>query len=288
MPDPIDPIAGAAAPAADLLQPIAPAAAEASAAVADLAPAAVASPAAGAELPAAAEPAAAAEVPGSEPTLLESFVAGADPAAKPADPAAKPGDPAVPGPADPAAAAPPLPAVDYKYALPETLQLDDAQRTDVHSAFDAFRANPAEGAQALVDLHAKLVGEAVQQVRDDQFRIFNDTRKAWRTEVMADPELGGGGYNTSMAAIARMRDLGISRAQPGSPEHKADVDSFNTFLRVTGAGDHPAFLKLMHNFARYFDEPALPPTGAKPPPNNGANPNQSRRERMYNNTNVQP
>ena len=216
MPDPIDdlvvangptpgsspaPVTEAPAPAHADQAPIAPAAE-----VASLPSSAGASPDAATE-----KPAAAAEVPESEPTLLEKFDAEQKakaetdkPAADPTKPEgekpaaeAKPGEPAAP------VEAAPLPPIEYKYELPETLQLNDAQRTDVHSAFDAFRADPSGGAQKLVDLHAKLVGDAVESVRKDQYRVFNDTRRQWRDQVMADPELGGSRYQTAMSAVAR-------------------------------------------------------------------------------------
>ena len=80
---------------------------------------------------------------------------------------------------------------------------------------------------------------------------------------MADPILGGSGHQTAMGAIARMRDRFVA---------EADRPAFETFLRVTGAGDHPQFLKLLHNVSRAYDEPALPPPNPKPTPTNGQPP----------------
>ena len=229
-------------------------------------------------LAAGAEPVAKPEaVPASEPTLLESFDAekakpvelepGEKPAeAKPAAVEAKPGE----KPAEPA-----LAAVDYfkDVKIPETIKVDDTQRADVTKALDSIRSGKSvEGVQQLFTLHEKTMKAYAEQLQRDQWAAFNETRKGWRTEVMADPVLGGAGHNTAMGAIARMRDLAV-------PE--ADRKDFETFLRVTGAGDHPAFLKVMHNFARYFDEPPLPPEGARPPPNPGRPAGESRRSRMY-------
>lgn len=178
----------------------------------------------------------------------------------------------------------PLAAIEYKYTLPETLKLDDALKTDLHGAFDAFRADPQAGAQALIDLHTKVVGDLVTQNATDtlrnQHKSFNDTRTQWNKDWAADEQIGGAGYQTSLRAIARMRDQFVSAEVPGSERHEADRKSFEEFLRVTGAGDHPAFGRFLHNVARAFDEPALPPANPKPAPNNGAKPG-SRRERMY-------
>lgn len=235
---------------------------------ADLAPAAVV-----------AEPAA---LPDAGPTLLETFGKDApkpDVAEKPAEakvdgekPAeAKPAEEPKPGekpveakaedvkPPEPA----PLPAVDYKYELPETIKLDDATRGEFHGALDGFRADPAAGAQKLIDLHNRTMTDYAADLVRQQHQAFADTRKDWNKQVMADPEIGGSGHQTAMGAIARMRDLFVA---------DKDIPAFDSFLRITGAGDHPEFLKMLHNAARYFDEPPLPPSDARPTKSNGADP----------------
>ena len=271
------------------------------AAAAEPAVAAAAVPAAEPAAPAAGDPSrtsAASEVPAkdagttepivapqSEPSLLQTFDADkkakeAKPAeaksaeAKPADPAkpaeAKPAEPAKdakPEEAKPAEAAKPEP-IEYKYTLPEAIKLDDAHKADVHTAFDAFRADPTN-AQPLIDLHNKLMGEFAAQTDTHQRRVFNDYRAENRKAVMADPEIGGSGHQTAMGAIARMRDM---LAPKGSLEPrkfddgKPRLSEFDEFLESTGAGDHPLFLKILHNAARYLDEPQASQLPANPRP----------------------
>lgn len=229
----------------------------------------VAAPVAAAAEPAA--PAAAAPAaPASEPTLLEKFDAEkakepAIPEAKPAGAEAKPKDggaapeakAAEPDkPAEPAALEP----VAYEYTLPETIKLDDAGRAEFHTALDAFRKDPVKGAQSLVDMHNKAMTEFAEQSYANQVKAFNETRRGWVNQVMGDEELGGAGYQTTMGAIARMRDMLVPEKHLGE---------FNDFLKVTGAGDHPAFLRMLHAAARIFDEAPMPPPGPKPPPNLG-------------------
>lgn len=221
--------------------------------------------------PSAVEPAAPASEPAapeSQPSLLEQFDADkkaketATPEAKPAGSEAKPKDGGAapePGkdlPAEPVALEP----VAYEYTLPETIKLDDAGRTEFHTALDSFRKDPLKGAQSLVDLHNKAMTEFAEQTYRNQVATFNQTRKGWQDQVRGDEELGGAGYNTTMGAIARMRDMLV-------PEKH--LSEFNDFLKVTGAGDHPAFLRLLHAAARIFDEAPMPPPGPKPPPNLG-------------------
>ena len=178
----------------------------------------------------------------------------------------------------------PLAPVEYVYELPNTLKMDDGLKTELHTALDTFRADPAKGVQPLIDLHNKIVGDVVTQnaaeTLRNQHKAFNDTRSQWNTDWAADPEIGGSGYQTSMRAIARMRDQFVSDALPGTPKYQADLKGFEDFLRVTGAGDHPAFGRFLHNLARAFDEPAPPPVNTKPPPNHGQKPGSSK-EKLY-------
>ncbi len=210
-----------------------------------------------------------AEVPESEPSLLETL--GKKPeVAKPTDAAKAAGDAPADAKADDAKAAKPeasKPAeaapVEYKYTLPETLKMDDALKGEVHKAFDDFRANPAD-AQGLIDLHAKSMTEFATQLDRQNREAFANYRKSMRDKVMADPELGGAGHQTAMGAVARMRDLFV-------PEK--DRAEFDDMLRITGAGDHPAMLRLLHNAAKWFDDPAVAPPEARPTKGNGRRPN---------------
>lgn len=238
--------------------------------------------------PAAVEPAAPV-APAVEPTLLQRHDAEAaavepKPAEKPAEPApaekpvaepAKPVEAAKPADADaspPVAAEPAaLEPVEYAYDLPDTIKMDDATRGNFHTALDAFRQNPAAGAQGLIDLHNQTMTDYATHVANEQQRVWNDTRKGWQTQVMADEQLGGAGFQTSMGAIARMRDMLVPETHRGA---------FDTFLQTTGAGDHPEFLRLLHNAARLYDEAPMAPPNPRPAPNGGRPPSGRLRD-MY-------
>jgi len=284
--------AAAPAPAPAAPEPSATAPAPQSAAVPQLAaepapapaPAAPTAPAASekvADKPAEPAPTAAAE-PAPAPTLslLQQYdkekaeaaaakepAAGATGAAAATEkPPEKPAEAAKPAEAPPAAAAAaPEPAApfEYKYTLPETMKMDDGVKAEVHSAFDTFRTNPAEGAQALVNLHEKRMQEFAKFMDSEQRRIWGETRQQWANEVRSDPELGGSGYQTTMGAVARMRDLFV-------PEGRRAA--FEQMLATTGVGDHPEFLRMLHQAARYYDEPGVPPPNPRPPATNGQRP----------------
>ncbi len=172
-----------------------------------------------------------------------------------------------------ASAAPVVPAaapsVEYKYTLPETIKMDDAMKGEVHKAFDDFRANPSEGAQGLINLHEKTMREFAQFMADEQQRQFTNTRQTWAKQITQDQELGGSGYQTTMGAVARMRDLFVA---------EKDRPAFEQMLRTTGVGDHPEFIRMLHQAARFYDEPALPPPNPRPPQGNGQRPSRRLRD----------
>jgi hypothetical protein len=114
-------------------------------------------------------------------------------------------------------------------------------------------------AQKLVDMHTAQLRDYAENVLAEQHRTFAETRAQWRAEILKDEQLGGASHQTTMAAVARMRDLLV-------PEERREA--FNQMLRITGVGDHPEFLRLLHNSARFMDEPTRPVQGA-PPPTNG-------------------
>lgn len=204
--------------------------------------------------------------------------------AKPAE--AKPDEAPKPEEAKPAE----LPAVEYKYTLPEKLAMNDEQKVAVHSAFDAFRADPTNP-QPLIDFHAQQMEafgtHLVQEMRSQQNRDFNAMREEWRKELMADPEFGGAGYQTTMSNAARVRDVAVSDHKPGTPEFAKDLAEFDRALSMTGAGDNPTILKAFSRLSRFISEAKPLNTEIKPAPTNGVRPG-SRSARMYDNTNFGP
>jgi hypothetical protein len=250
-----------------------------------------AAPAAPVETPAVEAPAtaeAASAESGIKETLLEtvSKELAAEAAPKVEDPAAAPAAPAegekkpeeaaakVEGDQPKAPEPVPLDPIDYKFVAPEGFEINDERKGELTAALDAFRSNPIEGAQGLLDLHSKAVVEAVNKVRGDQTELFNNTLADWEKQIMADPEVGGAGFETAKRAVARVRDAAV-------PEK--DRPDFEHFLRVTGAGSHPAFWRMMHNLAAFVDEPQSRemPSGILPPKNIGKAPAGARREESF-------
>lgn len=241
-------------------------------------PAAVAADPALAVAPAAEVPAAPAAL--EAPTLLEAETPAAEPTpaeAPPAEPTKPDGEPPpVVAEAPKAAEPPPAPRTYEPFVLPEGVKPDAEQMAAATELFGKHNL-AQEQAQELVSLHAAAMQRYAEGLAGEQHRAFADTRAQWRNEVMADEEIGGAGHQTAMKAIARMRDLAVPTEQRAS---------FDQFLRVTGAGDNPAFLRMMHNFARFFDEPRVPAVSPQgPAPDAGLPPGRGRgqgfRQVMY-------
>ncbi len=159
------------------------------------------------------------------------------------------------------------------FTLPEGTAIPEDRLGDYHNILREFNL-PQEAGQKFLDMHIKAIQEITNQTQESihqaQHAAFAETRKGWRDQVMADEQLGGAGHQTAMAAVKRM-------ASDFVPE--ADRAAFQQFLLVTGAGDNPAFLRLLHNIAQKFDEPKAPAVQGNPPPNNGKPP--SRRGMVY-------
>ncbi len=189
----------------------------------------------------------------------------------------KPGETPIEAPAPVA-----VPRTYEPFTLPEGTPLDEPRMT---AAAELFAANnlTQEAAQNLVDFHVAEMQRYQAAALQAQHDTFSGTRAEWVKQVMADPEIGGSGHKTAMTSIAQMRDLFVSSAAPTEARYAAEMAEFNDFLRTTGAGDHPAFNRLLHNVARRFQEPAAPTISFKPPPDIGRRPNGagSRRQTLY-------
>ena len=127
---------------------------------------------------------------------------------------------------------------------------------------------PQETAQQLLDMHVAEIQRLREYESAEQHRVWNETRRNWRTEIMADEELGGSGFETNRATASRMLDLFV-------PEDRRTA--FNQALIATGMTDHPEFFRFLVNIARKFDEPSPAPLPRNPPPDAGRNPSSGRR-----------
>lgn len=218
-----------------------------------------------------------------KPAEAEAPARDAKPEEKVAEkPAEKAAEAEKPGEEKPVAevAAPTEPIV-YDFKLPEFIKSDDPA---IGAYTELLREQnvPAEVGQKFLDMHADALKSYDAAKTQQQYDVFNQTKADWEKQAMADEEIGGSGHLTAMGAIARVRDLTVSSAAPGSAKYNADAAEFENFLAVTGAGSHPAFLRMLHNQARYIDEPqsSSVPSNITPPKGNGKPPGGFK-ETMY-------
>lgn len=157
------------------------------------------------------------------------------------------------------------------FKLPEGLPVDEKMVAQFSDLIGPHKLDQ-ETAQKLVDLHVGTMQEFQTALLAKQHSDFADMRKDWVKNIKQDEVLGGSGHLTALQAAARMRDLLVPE------KYRAE---FADMLRITGAGDHPALFRLLHNAARLFDEPAAPAMPARPVPDRGGSAKPTRAGAMY-------
>src|SRR5262245_3625361 len=136
---------------------------------------------------------------------------------------------------------------DFK--LPDGVEISTELMTEASGMFKELNLTQAN-AQRLVDFHAKALTAAAEA----PITHWRDQQTAWRNEIKADPEIGGK-LGAVKASIGRMYDsLGDSPL----------VASFREAMDLTGAGNHPAFVKLMFKVSERLGE-GKPVDGGNPP-----------------------
>lgn len=164
------------------------------------------------------------------------------------------------------------PVVYEDFALPEGMKLGDEAMGKFKNILGNVRV-PQDVAQKLVDLHVKAYQQQMGTENQRQHDNFGNMRKGWRDQAMSDEQMGGAAWNTTLSAVARTRDKLV-------PE--ANAKAFDEMLRVTGVGDHPEFVRLLHNASRLLDEPRVPKTQGNPAPSNGKAPGKGGLRSLYN------
>ena len=253
----------AAAPAAEPISTTEPAAVE---------PAATPEPAPAAP-PAAAEPAAdpAPEPARGRPALLsgEAPKEGATEGDPPVDGEKKPEGETKPGEGEAPAEPPkPEPLVYEPPSVPDGVTLD----TERLGQFDALVGTyqvPPEARQELVNLHTETMRAYAEHLSSEQHRVFRETRDGWVQAFENDPELGGNRRDTTLAnALWARNALGGDEAQ---------LQELREMLEFTGAGDHPAMIRLLNNAALLLRERGAPPPPLPPKSNGGGGRPEERR-----------
>lgn len=125
-----------------------------------------------------------------------------------------------------------------EFKAPDGLKINPEKMATASALFKELNLSQ-DGAQRLVDLYAKELTAAAEA----PVNSYIELRKEWQKEVSADPEIGGK-LKEVRTTIARAVDT------LGGPL----ATSFREAMDLTGAGDHPAFIKAFYKFAQQLTE----------------------------------
>lgn len=196
-----------------------------------------------------------------EASLLETITGEKKDEAKKPEDGAKP--PEAPKPED----GTPKPVFEFKpYTIPEGVKLDEGRFKELNDVLVNDKLDPQARGQELINLHTKEMQAYDRKLRTEQHEAFAHTRADWRKQAMGDEEIGGAGWETSKQMIGTAREHLVPRDRE---------KAFNDFLRTTGAGDHPEFLRILRRAGSILSEPRAPSGDFKPPPDIGRAPNKA-------------
>ena len=155
----------------------------------------------------------------------------------------------------------PTPLAIEDITLPDGFEMPEEIGSSFLELINSPPESRAEFANSLIGFHTSLL----ESVAGEYAQQWEQTQETWRAEVRALPEIGGQNLQTSMAEIAKVLDrYGDKEARDA--------------LAMTGAGNHPALVRLFHKIAKDVNE--------KPPVQGGAPSGapRDRASRMYGNS----
>ena len=136
--------------------------------------------------------------------------------------------------------------------LPEGMKLDEGLAKEFVALANTHKMDPAVR-NALIELQTK----SMQLNSEAGSQAWKDMQEKWRTETMADPEIGGANWTKHAASIGQVLNT------YGSPEARQALD-------MTGAGNNPHVVRMFAKIAAKLVEPgaipALAPGVANIPP----------------------
>lgn len=157
---------------------------------------------------------------------------------------------------------PPAPATGapetYKdFTAPEGYTLDKAA-VDAFTPIAKELGLSQEAAQKLVAFHANQMVAAAKAPA----AAYEATRTDWQAKVRADPDLAKAVNGDKVGLDAVKLDIGRALTAIGDPVLASE---FKAAMDLTGAGDHPAFVKTLWKLAQFATE-GKHVTGTNPSP----------------------
>lgn len=145
---------------------------------------------------------------------------------------------------EPKSAEPPKAPEKYAdFKLPDGVKLEPETLTAANEVFKELGL-PQEGAQKLVDFHVKQLQKAAQ----DPVDAWGNMVKEWGEKTAADPDIGPK-LKEVKATIGKAYDTLVTLAGDKGPAMRETVAEFKSVMDLTGAGNHPAFVKMLSALA---------------------------------------
>lgn len=122
-----------------------------------------------------------------------------------------------------------------KYAdwkAPEGQTIDPKLAAEANDIFRSMNLSQDQG-QKLVDFYNAHVKEAV----DKPMQAYQDMRKQWRDQTLADPDVGGQNLDQTKSNLSKVLDV--------YPDQSV-VRDFKQKMDLTGAGDILSFIKIFN------------------------------------------
>lgn len=126
-----------------------------------------------------------------------------------------------------------------EFKVPDGFKLDEAVTTEVNGLFKEMNLSQAQ-AQKLVDFYTAKTLETAQA----PYKAYLNMREGWVKEVQADPVIG-----KNLEAVKTT----VSRALDSLGDPKLTTE-FKEAMNITGAGDHPAFIRAFYAMAQRLVE----------------------------------
>lgn len=128
------------------------------------------------------------------------------------------------------------------YTVPEGFTLAPEVKTQADTLFKDLNLSQEQGQKA-IDLYTKLTSEAAQA----PYKAWSDMTAKWKTDAESHPDLRGklgAGKEVNVRIGALLNSL---------PDQQLASD-FRELMDITGAGNHPAFIRAIDHWAKQLSE----------------------------------
>ncbi len=131
----------------------------------------------------------------------------------------------------------------YEFKVPEGQELPQETVEKITPVFKELGLSNDQ-AQRMLDLH----NDIVKSVLDKPLETYQNMRADWRKDVISDRYIGNGRDGLSQTA---QQDISAAFNAMGD---QRTIEEFKEAMNLTGAGDHPAFLRAFAALGKHFRE----------------------------------